>query len=162
MPRGNQEGALKGYDPENKGRKSYHPLFRFEYYGGQSMFGTLRKGDARTSAGSKDLLKEDYYLADIPTEYFKANEFYLEILLFSYDLIKRFQRLCLPLDWRSKTLQTLRNEILPMPGSFVKHGNKHILRFPKNSPQQKVFLEAKRKAEKLNNLNEEFKRTKLF
>lgn len=294
---GNQEGALKGYNPKNKGRKSYHPLFCFEYYSGQSMFGTLRKGNAHTSAGSKDLLKdllaeypykdyqmrfrgdsgfydkeiiallsqnkigfaivadmtgplknklggleykstdniysfaetkyqpigwpkeyrycivrrklplenpeettlfvienfsysaivtnldmtpenvwkfyservkcernirslkEDYYLSNIPTKYFKANEFYLEILLFSYDLIKWFQRLCLPLDWQSKTLQTLRNEILLMPGSFVKHGNKHILRFPKNSPQQKVFLEAKSKAEKLKDLNTKFKRT---
>lgn len=295
---GNQEGALKGYNPKNKGRKSYHPLFCFEYYSGQSMFGTLRKGNAHTSAGSKELLidlltrysykdyqmrfrgdagfydkeiiallsqnkiefavvadmtsplknqvgslkyksadkvysfaetryqpfgwqkeyrycivrrklpqdepvqttlftvesfsysaivtnlemtpenvwkfysrrvqcernirslKEDYYLANIPTKFFKANEFYLEILLFSYDLIKWFQRLSLPGDWQSKTLKTLRNELLLMPGSFVKHGSKRILRFPENSPQQKIFFEARSKIEKLKDLNDEFKRTK--
>ena len=105
-------------------------------------------------------LKEDYYLGSIPTKYFSANELYLEILLWSYDLIKWFQRLCLPEDWQSKTLQTLRHELLLLPGSFVRHGNKQILRFPKNSPYQKVFLSAKDEIAKLKDLNEIFKRAK--
>lgn len=291
---GNQEGALKGYNPKHKGRKSYHPLFCFENNSGQSMFGILRKGNVYTSVGSREFLeslfkeysdydarirgdagfydkdiinlisnneaefaivadmtsplrnkigglkykqaddiysfselyyqpfnwekpyrfcvvrkkfpkeesiqtslltierfaysaivtnmemnprniwkfyngraqcernirslKEDYYLANIPTKHFASNELFLEIILLAYDLIKWFQRLCLPNNWQSKTLQSLRHELLLIPGSFVKHGIKQILRFPKNSPQQKTFLDAKNRTEKLKDLNDELKR----
>jgi len=98
-------------------------------------------------------LKEDYYLGSIPTKYFAANELYLEILLWSYDLIKWFQKLCLPKSEHSKILSTLRNELLLMPGSFAKHGSRQILRFPKNAPQQKIFWHAKSAIEKLKDLN---------
>ena len=100
-------------------------------------------------------LKEDYYLGSIPTKYFATNELYLEILLWSYDLIKWFQRLCLPKSEHSKTLTTLRNELLFMPGSFAKHGSRQILRFPKNAPRQKTFWHAKFAIEKLKDLNKE-------
>lgn len=295
---GHQEGAVKGYNPTHRGKKSYHPLFGFENRSGTSLFGVLRKGNAYTSDGSVDYLKsffeqypkedykikfrgdsgfynkeivaiieenggkftivadmtgplkrlvgnlkykkkkdiysfaetkyqpmgwkkkfrycvvrrkleqeetkqttmftmnaysysaivtnltmtsanvwkfysertlcernirslkEDYYLGNIPTKHFKANELYLEILLWAYDLVKWFQKLCLPKDWQSKTLQTLRYELLLLPGSFVRHGNKQILRFPKNSPYQKVFLSARDRIAKLKDLNEVFKRAK--
>lgn len=100
-------------------------------------------------------LKEDYYLGNIPTQKFKANELYLEILLWAYDLIKWFQRLCLPTADHNKTLETLRNELLLMPGSFAQHGSQQILRFPKNSPQQKTFWYAKDKISRLKDLNKE-------
>lgn len=100
-------------------------------------------------------LKEDYYLGNIPTKQFKANELYLEILLWAYDLIQWFQLLCLPQSEHHKTLATLRNELLLMPGSFAQHGSKQILRFPKNSPQQATFWYAKDKIKKLKNLNME-------
>jgi hypothetical protein len=295
---GHQEGAVKGYNPTHRGKRSYHPLFGFENKSGSSLFGLLRKGSAYTSDGTVEYLKsffeqypkeeyrirfrgdsgfynkeiialigenngefaivadmtgplkrlvngleyqtkdnvysfsetkyqptnwkkefryciirrklekeetdqatmftinaysysaivtnmamtpfnvwkhyseralcernirslkEDYYLGNIPTKHFSANEQYLEILLWAYDLVKWFQRLCLPKDWQSKTLQTLRNELLLLPGSFVRHGNKQILRFPKNSPYQKVFLSAKERIEKLKDLNMIFKKSK--
>lgn len=101
-------------------------------------------------------LKEDYYLGNIPTKQFKANELYLEILLWAYDLIQWFQLLCLPRSEHNKTLVSLRNELLLIPGSFAQHGSKQILRFPKNSPQQATFWYAKDKIKKLKNLNMEF------
>ena len=100
-------------------------------------------------------LKEDYYLGNIPTKQFKANELYLEILLWAYDLVKWFQRICLPVIEHHKTLATLRNELLLMPGSFAQHGSRQILRFPRNSPQQKTFWYAKDKISRLKNLNKE-------
>jgi len=295
---GHQEGAAKGYNPGQRGKKSYHPLLGFENRSGTSLFGLLRKGNAYTSDGALDYLKiffeqypkqnyqvrfrgdagfyskeivalisenscgfaivgdmtgplkrlvgglsyqakdeiysfaetmyqpvwwkekyrycivrkklqpdetsqstlftlnaysysaivtnlammsanvwkfyneralcernirslkEDYYLGNIPTRHFKANELYLEILLWAYDLVKWFQRRCLPKDWQAKTLQTLRYELLLLPGSFVRHGNKQILKFPKNSPYQKVFLAARDKITKLKDLNDIFKRAK--
>lgn len=290
---GHQEGATKGYNPKNKGRRSYHPLFCFESHSGSSLFGLLRHGNAYTSCGAIDYLqkffsiytkdeykvqfrgdsgfydkeiilqlsqnkaefvivadmtnllknkvrslkywqaininkqygfaettyqpmkwpqayrycvirkkleaeeeqaalfpsdsysylaivtnmtltpaniwkfyngrtqcerdirslKEDYYLGNIPTKTFNANQLYLEILLWAYDLVKWFQRLCLPERDHNKTLNTLRQELLLMPGAFVTHGSKQILRFPKNSPQQKTFWYAKDKITKLKDLN---------
>ncbi|MBI5222496.1 MAG: IS1380 family transposase, partial [Candidatus Magasanikbacteria bacterium] len=293
---GHQEGAAKGYNPGQRGKRSYHPLFCFEHQSGTSLFGLLRHGNAYTSAGTleylktffqqfpqekysvrlrgdsgfydKDIvallsqnhcgfaivaemtgplknlviglkyhavkgfdnrysfaetfyqpmkwerryrycvirkklepeesdqstlftinaysysaivtnlsmtpaniwkfyngrvqcernirsMKEDYYLGNIPTQKFNANGLYLEILLWAYDLIKWFQRLCLPVADHNKTLQTLRNELLLMPGSFAQHGSRQILRFPRNSPQQKTFWSAKDKIDKLKDLNKE-------
>ena len=98
-------------------------------------------------------LKEDYYLGNIPTKTFSANALYLEILLWAYDLIKWFQRLCLPERDHRKTLATLRQELLLMPGSFAQHGSRQILRFPKNALQQKTFWFAKDRITKLKDLN---------
>ena len=291
---GNQEGAMKGYNPRERGRKSYHPLFCFESNSGTSLLGTLRHGNAYTSTGAEEYLerffqmfskdeysvrfrgdsgfyskeiisllsenhtefvivadmtrplkslvtglkyysaigtdnrynfaettyqptkwdkpyryciirkklapeesdqatlftvnaysysaiitnlemtpanvwkfysgrvqcerdirslKEDYYLGNIPTKIFSANALYLEILLWSYDLVKWFQQLCLPESDHRKTLATLRQELLLMPGSFAQHGSKQILRFPKNSPQQETFWYAKKKIDRLKDLN---------
>lgn len=99
-------------------------------------------------------LKEDYYLGNIPTKIFSANALYLEILLWAYDLIKWFQRLCLPERDHRKTLSTLRQELLLMPGSFATHGSRQILRFPRNAPQQKTFWYAKNKISKLKDLDD--------
>lgn len=98
-------------------------------------------------------LKEDYSMGNIPTKTFSANALYLEILLWAYDLIKWFQRLCLPERDHRKTLATLRQELLLMPGSFAQHGSRQILCFPRNALQQKTFLYAKEKIEKLKDLN---------
>jgi mannose-6-phosphate isomerase-like protein (cupin superfamily) len=293
---GHQEGALKGYNPRARGKRSYHPLFCFESNSGSSLFGVLRHGNVYTSVGGleylkkffqfypkadyqvrfrgdsgfydKDIiaqlsqnnaefvivadmtgplkntvvglqyqtangtndrysfaettyqpmkwgrsyryciirkkleseetdqttlftvnaysysaivtnmtmtsaniwkfysgrvqcerdirsLKEDYYLGNIPTKTFVANELYLEILLWAYDLIKWFQRLCLPEGDHHKTLATLRQELLLMPGSFAVHGSRQILRFPRNALQQKTFWYAKEKIEKLTDLKRE-------
>lgn len=99
-------------------------------------------------------LKEDYYLGNIPTHTFAANALYLEVLLWAYDLIKWFQRLCLPEHDHHKTLATLRQELLLMPGSFAQHGSRQILRFPRNSLQQKTFWYAKNKITTLKDLND--------
>lgn len=292
---GDHEGAVKGYNPRARGKKSYHPLFCFESNSGTSLLGTLRHGNAYTSTGSveylqqffhmyplkqysvrfrgdsgfynKDIivilsinnaeftivadmtgslkkrvtglkyhpvsgtdhrysfaetlyqpmkwekpyrycvirkkleseesdqatlftmnaysysaivtnlsmtpaniwkfyngrvqcerdirgLKEDYYLGNIPTHTFAANALYLEILLWAHDLIKWFQQLCLPEQDHHKTLATLRQELLLMPGSFAQHGSRQILRFPRNSLQQKTFWYAKNKLAKLKDLND--------
>jgi len=292
---GDQEGAMRGYNPRARGRRSYHPLFCFESMSGTSLMGRLRHGNAYTSSGAKEYLeqffvqfheteytvrfrgdsgfydkeiiailsqkkaefaivadmtgplknlvagltylqangtdhrysfaettyqpmkweqpyrycivrkklaseetdqstlftvdaysysaivtnltmtpanvwkfysgrvqcerdirslKEDYYLGNIPTKIFSANALYLEVLLWAYDLVKWFQRLCLPERDHRKTLATLRQELLLMPGSFATHGSRQILRFPKNAPQQKTFWIAKKNIARMKDLNE--------
>lgn len=48
---GNQEGAVRGYNPGKKGKKSYHPLIATEAHTGICMGGVLRFGNAHTAAG---------------------------------------------------------------------------------------------------------------
>lgn len=57
---GKQENALIGYNPTKKGRPSYHPLLCFEGITKDFWHGELRPGDAHTSAGVVDLLKDSF------------------------------------------------------------------------------------------------------
>lgn len=55
---GHQEGVMKGYNPGNRGKRSYHPLFCFESISGVSLFGLLRNGNVHSATGSVDYLKK--------------------------------------------------------------------------------------------------------
>ena len=48
-------------------------------------------------------LKADYPLAKIPTHQFADNEAYFHLLLFAYNLVNWFKRLCLPEEYHSTT-----------------------------------------------------------
>ena len=84
-------------------------------------------------------LKADYPLAKAPTSSFEANALYAELSLLAYNLVVWFKRLCLPDDWQSCTLPTIRHRLLLMPGEFVRGNNISTLRFPWNSPYQDAF-----------------------
>lgn len=84
-------------------------------------------------------LKDDYPFGSAPTNHFAANEMYAELSLLAYNLMTWFQRLCLPDDWQSYTLPTIRHRLLMIPGEFVRTGNVPILRFPKSSPHQDTY-----------------------
>ncbi len=73
-------------------------------------------------------LREDFAFANIPTRAFLANNLYLEILRFAYNLVTAFQRLCLPDEWQSFTLKTLRRKLFLLPGSLVRPHNRPVLR----------------------------------
>lgn len=53
---GNQEGAVKGYNPSHPGKKSYHPLIITEAHRGDCLGGILRPGNAHTADGIADML----------------------------------------------------------------------------------------------------------
>jgi hypothetical protein len=74
-------------------------------------------------------LKADYPLAKIPTRHFAANETYFHLLLFAYNLINWFKRLCLPKEFKKMTLKTLRSQIIFVPGELVRTDNKPTLKF---------------------------------
>jgi hypothetical protein len=73
-------------------------------------------------------LREDFAFANIPTRAFAANNLYLEVIRFAYNLVTAFQRACLPDDWQSFTLRTLRHRHLPLPGALVRPHNRPVLR----------------------------------
>lgn len=77
-------------------------------------------------------LKNDYPLAKIPTKHFGANETYFHILLFSYNLVNWFKRLCLPEDFQTMTLNTLRARLLLIPGELIHSGNRPTLKLPEH------------------------------
>ena len=97
-------------------------------------------------------LKDDYPFANAPTNDFLANALYTELSLLAYNIIIWFKRLCLPQDWQSYTIGTLRHRLLLIPGVFTRTGNRPVLKLPKSSPYQDIFLYAQEQIDKLNPL----------
>lgn len=97
-------------------------------------------------------LKEDYPFATAPNRAFTANSLYAELSMLSYNLIVWFKRLCLPQDWQSYTVGTLRHRLLLVPGVFTRTGNRPVLKLPKNCPHQDVFQDALRRIDQLDSL----------
>ncbi len=94
-------------------------------------------------------LKEDYPLGSAPTHSFMANALYAELSLLAYNLMTWFKRCCLPEDWQSYTLPTIRHRLLMIPGEFVRTDNIPTLRFPRNSLHQDVFHYAQKQIKKV-------------
>jgi hypothetical protein len=94
-------------------------------------------------------LKGDYPLGKIPTKYFAANEAYFHTLLFSYNLINWFKRLCLPMEFQNMTLKTLRARLLLIPGELIRPDNRPTLKLPVNFLYKDAFEYAMKKIEKL-------------
>ncbi len=94
-------------------------------------------------------LKEDYSLGKIPTKYFAANEAYFHILLFSYNLINWFKRLCLPNQFQNLTLRTLRTRLLLIPGELTRTNNRPTLKLPASFIYKDVFEYALKRIDQL-------------
>jgi hypothetical protein len=75
-------------------------------------------------------LKESYALAKIPTNNFLANQAYFSLLLFAYNIVNWFKRICLPQKFQNATLQTIRTELLVLPARLVKSENRNVLKLP--------------------------------
>ena len=117
---------------------SLSPLNAWKFYNGRAAVELIIKE-----------LKYDYPLAKIPTKYFAANEAYFHILLFSYNLINWFKRLCLPKDIQNMTLNTLRSRLLLTPGVLVMSDNRPTLKLPANCWYRDTFEYAIKKISQL-------------
>ena len=94
-------------------------------------------------------LKGNYPLGKIPTKHFLANEAYFHILLFSYNLINWFKRLCLPKEFQNMTLKSLSSHFLSIPSELTKTENRPVLKLPANFIYRNAFEYAVNKIEKL-------------
>jgi len=83
--------------------------------------------------------KEHFFMAKIPTRSFSANATYMEMILWAYDLILAFQYLCLPEEFQSWNIATLRRELWGLPAELVKRGTSNILWLPIKYPHQDLF-----------------------
>jgi hypothetical protein len=90
-----------------------------------------------------------FSLNKIPTHDWVANVAFLQLLLFAYDIVHWFKRLCLPGDRLGATVDTIRQEFLVLPGKLTKHGSRNVLQLPKDYPHRQIFLEAARKIQTL-------------
>jgi hypothetical protein len=94
-------------------------------------------------------LKGNYSLGKIPTKHFVTNEAYFHLLLFSYNLVNWFQRLCLPAEFQNMTLKILRPRLLLIPVELIKSENRSILKLPANFLYRDAFEYAIKKIDKL-------------
>lgn len=95
-------------------------------------------------------LKNDYPVAKIPTKHFASNEAYFHILLFSYNLVNWFKRLCLSQEFQTMTLSSLRARLLLIPGELVHSGNRPVLKLPAHFRDKDAVTYALNKISKLN------------
>jgi hypothetical protein len=84
-------------------------------------------------------LKGDYALGHLPTRRFAANILHFEILRLAYNLVVGFQTLCLPSDWASATLSSIRADFLLLPAILVRPQGRPSLRFPRHLPQRALL-----------------------
>lgn len=94
-------------------------------------------------------LKGDYALGAIPTRHFFANETYFHLLLLAYNLVNWFKRLCLPPEFQSATLQTLRHQILLMPAQLRRTDNRPRLVLPSSGSREAAWKYALNQIERL-------------
>ncbi len=103
---------------------------------------------ARIEQHIRELLS-DYPLAKLPTGAWVANVAFFQLLLFAFDLIHYFRRLCLPPTYRTKTLKTLRMELLVSPGRLVRTDHRTRLKLPRGYHFEKTFQFALRRVAQL-------------
>lgn len=84
-------------------------------------------------------LKGEYVMGNIPTRHFFANETYFHLLLFAYNLLNWFCRLCLPDEFQRATLQTLRYKILLTSAQLLRTGNCPRLVLPASGTRQTAW-----------------------
>lgn len=94
-------------------------------------------------------LLNDLALSKIPTETWTANVAFFQLLLLAYNLVHWFKRLALPGEDLGKTIETLRHQLIAIPGHLICRSGKNVLVLPRNYPRQKEFLAVARKLKKL-------------
>ena len=103
---------------------------------------------ARVEKQIRELLY-DYPLAKIPTADWVPNVAFFQLLLFAFDVMHYFRRLCLPPTYHATTLKTIRRELLVIPGRLVKAKNRYRLKLPRGYHFESAFRYALTKISKL-------------
>jgi hypothetical protein len=91
----------------------------------------------------------DYPLGKIPTDDWVANVAFFQLLLLAFDLMHWFKRLCLPPEYLTATLESLRTDFLVLPGKLIRSGRGNILQLPRDYHHREAFLLAWKKVNAL-------------
>ena len=84
----------------------------------------------------------DYPLGKIPTDQWVANVAFFQLLLFAFNIMHWFKRLCLPREYWGSTLETLRTDFLVLPAKLARSSHRNVLQLPKDYHHQEEFLRA--------------------
>ena len=76
----------------------------------------------------------DFPLSKIPTDDWIANVAFFHLLLFAFNLMHWFQRLCLPPAYLHATLDSVRTDFLVLPAKLIRAGHRNILQLPRDYP----------------------------
>jgi hypothetical protein len=91
----------------------------------------------------------DYPLAKIPTDSWTANVAFFQMVLFAADIVHWFKRLCLPPEYLTAMLDTIRTDFIVLPARLVRVGSKNVVKLPHDYHYRKEFLAAAKKTERL-------------
>ncbi len=94
-------------------------------------------------------MKEAYALGKIPTGDWQANRTYFQLVVFAYNLLNWFRRVCLPEPWQRLTLPTIRQRLLLIPAELVRPQGKPVLKLPESFPYQEEFASTLKRIERL-------------
>ncbi|HSB73923.1 MAG TPA: hypothetical protein VLT62_31740 [Candidatus Methylomirabilis sp.] len=86
--------------------------------------------------------------SNVPADWL-PNVAFFQLLLFAFDVMHYFRRLCLPPAYQTKTLKTIRRELLVVPGRLVKSKNQYRLKRPRDYHFQGAIEYAMRQIQKL-------------
>jgi len=88
-------------------------------------------------------------LNKIPTQEWTANVAFFQMLLFAYNLVHWFKRLCLPQEYLRATVETIRSDFLVLPGKLTCRAGRNVLQLPRDYHYRVAFLGAAKKIEQL-------------
>jgi hypothetical protein len=91
----------------------------------------------------------DLPLGKIPTGDWVANVAFFQTVLFAFNLVHWFKRLCLPGHYAKTTIETVRSDFLMLPAKLVNSGRRNVLQLPKGYHYQREFLSAAKAVDKL-------------
>ena len=94
-------------------------------------------------------LLNDLALSKIPTQTWTANVAFFQLLLFAYNLLHWFKRLCFPEPSLGVTAETLRHQFFELPGKLNCTAGANVLLLPRDYPHQVEFLRAVQRVAKL-------------
>jgi len=86
-------------------------------------------------------LKEAYALGKVPSRRWEVNEAYFQLVVFAYNLLNWFRRLCVPPSLQRWSLRTLRHQLLLVPAELVRPQGSPMLKLPQSFPHQNAFWE---------------------
>ena len=91
----------------------------------------------------------DYPLGKIPTDTWTANVAFFHRLLFAANLVHWFKRLCLPAEYRTATLDTIRTDFLVLPARLVRVHQQTFVKLPHDDHYRHEFLAAVKRIQRL-------------
>jgi len=70
-------------------------------------------------------------------------------MLFAYNIVHWFKRICLPKEYLYATLETIRTDFLVLPARLTKRGSKNLLLLPQDYHYREQFENALKEINKL-------------